>query len=210
MDIYSVLEINLIMDKKPPDRRQQRTRKLLYQAFVALVLEHGYDKLRIRDLTDHANLGYSTFYLHYDDKRELLEAYLAEEFRSIGRSRTRRDETQANEQQLGLATFRYIEENRDFYRHLLRSQAAAAVIRQLRRTIAASVQQDLQVITRDNPSALPLDLLAHYVAGSVVGLIDWWVENDFRYSAEYIVQIYRRLIDPGLYQALYLKSDKDT
>ena len=54
------------------DRRVQRTRKLLREALMELILEEGYDAISIQDITDKANLGRATFYLHFKDKDELL------------------------------------------------------------------------------------------------------------------------------------------
>ena len=57
-----------------PDRRVRRTRKLLQDAFISLVIEKGYEKTTIQDILDRADVGRSTFYVHYRDKEALLTA----------------------------------------------------------------------------------------------------------------------------------------
>lgn len=57
---------------KIADRRVQKTRKLLSDALVALILEKGYDEVSIQDIIDRANVGRSTFYSHYENKEQLL------------------------------------------------------------------------------------------------------------------------------------------
>src|ERR1041385_2364465 len=54
------------------DRRKVRTRQMLRDALIALILEKGYDTTTVEDITNRANLGRATFYLHYRDKDELL------------------------------------------------------------------------------------------------------------------------------------------
>src|SRR6185503_7375466 len=54
------------------DRRIQRTHKLLAQALVALAQQRGYDSVTIRDITEYADISYSTFFRHYPDKDALL------------------------------------------------------------------------------------------------------------------------------------------
>ena len=54
------------------DRRVSRTRRQLRDALMALILERGYNMVTIEDITDRADLGRTTFYLHYRDKDELL------------------------------------------------------------------------------------------------------------------------------------------
>ena len=57
-----------------PDRRVRRTRKLLHDAFISLAIEKGYEKTTIQDILDRADVGRSTFYVHYPDKEALLTA----------------------------------------------------------------------------------------------------------------------------------------
>ncbi|WP_437282254.1 TetR/AcrR family transcriptional regulator [Sorangium sp. So ce375] len=57
---------------KIADRRVQKTRKLLSDALVALILEKGYDEVSIQDIIDRANVGRSTFYSHYENKEQLM------------------------------------------------------------------------------------------------------------------------------------------
>src|SRR6266576_3222431 len=56
--------------KKPKklDRRVQRTRQLLQDALLAMVLEKGYDSTTVQDIIDRANVGRATFYAHFPDK----------------------------------------------------------------------------------------------------------------------------------------------
>ena len=54
------------------DRRAQRTRELLQKALIELISERGYDAITIQDIVDRANLGRTTFYLHYNSKDELF------------------------------------------------------------------------------------------------------------------------------------------
>lgn len=56
----------------PHDRRVRRTRKQLRDALVTLVLERGWDRVAVKDVCAHADVGRSTFYVHFADKEELL------------------------------------------------------------------------------------------------------------------------------------------
>jgi AcrR family transcriptional regulator len=58
--------------RKNPDRRVQRTRQALMSAFIELVLTRGYEALTAGDISRKANVGRSTFYLHYASKAALL------------------------------------------------------------------------------------------------------------------------------------------
>src|SRR5574338_1030565 len=60
------------LEKSRTDRRIQRTRQSLRTALLALIKEKGYDAISIEDITERANVGRATFYLHYKDKEDLL------------------------------------------------------------------------------------------------------------------------------------------
>ena len=54
------------------DRRVQRTRAMLQKALIGLISERGYDAITIQHIVDRANVGRTTFYLHYSSKNELF------------------------------------------------------------------------------------------------------------------------------------------
>ena len=54
------------------DPRVVRTRQMLRDALVSLIAEKGFDALTVQDIADRATLNRATFYLHYQDKHELL------------------------------------------------------------------------------------------------------------------------------------------
>ena len=54
------------------DRRVERTRESLQKALIELIAEQGYDSITIQEIVDRADLGRTTFYLHYNSKDELF------------------------------------------------------------------------------------------------------------------------------------------
>src|SRR5215204_4599905 len=54
------------------DRRSRRTRQLLGDALVELMLEKHFESITVQDILDRADVGRSTFYAHYTDKESLL------------------------------------------------------------------------------------------------------------------------------------------
>src|ERR1051326_8767622 len=65
------------------DRRIQRTRQLLRDSLMALIVERGFSDLSIQDITDRANVSRTTFYLHYRDKDELLFNSIQEMYQEL-------------------------------------------------------------------------------------------------------------------------------
>ena len=57
------------------DERVIKTKKLIKIALSELIQEKGFDHVIKTDLTQRANINRGTFYLHYQDKYDLLEKF---------------------------------------------------------------------------------------------------------------------------------------
>jgi AcrR family transcriptional regulator len=64
------------MTKTKPDRRTERTKQALMSAFVDLLLAEGYESITVERIVAKANIGRSTFYVHYKSKEEILRESL--------------------------------------------------------------------------------------------------------------------------------------
>lgn len=73
------------------DRRIRKTRGQLLTAMVGCLEKTDWEDLSIRQICDAADIARSTFYLHFQNKSELLDyafGFLAEEMRDAPRSRS--------------------------------------------------------------------------------------------------------------------------
>jgi AcrR family transcriptional regulator len=59
-------------------RRQQRTRAQLVRAASALIADKGVEGLRLREVTDAADVGFGSFYNYFESKEVLVEAVAQE------------------------------------------------------------------------------------------------------------------------------------
>jgi AcrR family transcriptional regulator len=59
-------------------RRREQTRARLLEAARALFARQGVDNTRISEITDEADVGFGSFYNHFDSKEAIIEAVLAE------------------------------------------------------------------------------------------------------------------------------------
>ena len=60
------------------DRRKARTRQALIDAAVRLIAEGRGDRASIQEITEEADIGFGSFYNHFDSKEELFEAAVNE------------------------------------------------------------------------------------------------------------------------------------
>ena len=60
------------------DRRKARTRQALIDAAVRLIAEGRGDRASIQEITEEADIGFGSFYNHFDSKEQLFEDRLEE------------------------------------------------------------------------------------------------------------------------------------
>ena len=65
-------------------RRRERTRRKLLDAAKALFARQGVENTRINEITDEADVGFGSFYNHFDSKEAIVEAVLSEEVAAQG------------------------------------------------------------------------------------------------------------------------------
>jgi AcrR family transcriptional regulator len=183
------------------DPRVLRTRRVLRDALVELILERGYDSVTVLDIAERADLRRATFYVHYKDKEALLlhslEEILDELFARIRASVNANVMTPEAEYAIHLIIFQHAQQNADLYRALLAGQGAYIVTRHIRTYTANEIRDKYRHELRDMP--LPIDVLANALASLKMTMALWWLEQGMPYTAEHMADMCMRLT---LYGAL--------
>jgi AcrR family transcriptional regulator len=191
-----VKKLEVMMEKE--DRRIARTRRLLKAALIELIDEQAYEKITIRDITDRADIGYATFFRHYDGVDDLmLEIFsgIIEELESL-------PGTHGEDyfEQEGYQLFEHVAKNRSLYRGILDSHTFT---RKLQVHIRNNVQKHLDSHAEEITSPqIPMEIAAQHMVSSLLGLIDWWLTENAPYSLERMAMIYDRLIIQATWDVL--------
>jgi AcrR family transcriptional regulator len=189
------------------DRRVNRTIQLLRDALIDLCLERGYDSLTIQDITDRANLGRATFYLHFRDKDELLFSILRETADEL----YEQIDTKLNAMfRYGdvtplQITFQHAAENRNLYQIILHRHGVGSVERELRDYVASKAEKHIEEVLHGSPSPFPIKLSSNIVAQALLGTLEWWLENDTPYPADYMARAFYELSVVGIFKAMGMK-----
>ena len=177
-----------------PDRRVRRTRKLLHDAFISLVIEKGYEKTTIQDILDRADVGRSTFYVHYRDKEALLTAnfdamheQLEHELEQIVAT----DPVEVAALPAALL-FEHAYRNQRMYRAMCGRQGGALVQRHLRRLIGDVLCKRMRPQFQQ-VGEVPADVAAEFYTSAALGLLVWWIDKDFCGDDVWMTGLYRKL-----------------
>ena len=194
------------MTVKTEDRRIQRTRALLLSALLDLIVEKGYEEISVQDIVDCANVGRSTFYKHFLDKRELLLTGVERLQHLLTEQRATRDTSATSNATLlgfSLLLFQHVQGNLQFCRALLGPHGGAIVEPRFRLILAELVGEDLAAgVPAGAALAMPLDVVVQYTVSAFLGLLRWWMEQPARCPAEEIDRQFRMLTIPAISAAL--------
>ena len=181
-----------------PDRRVRRTRKLLHDAFLALVIEQGYEKTTIQDILDRADVGRSTFYVHFRDKEALLTASFDGMRDQLEHELATIDATSQIDVTLPAARlFEHAYRNQRVYRALCGRQGGALVQRYLRRLIGDLLRKHLRPQLTRAGTGVAADVAAEFYTSAALGLLVWWIDHEFCNGPTWLTATYRTLAAPG-------------
>ncbi len=181
----------------PADRRIRRTQRLLQQALVDLVLEKGYRHLTIQDVVDRADIGYRTFFRHYEGLDDLLadvtqrviddlDARLNFYEPLVG------DQVLVSAREKGRLLFVYVREHETIFRVLLLDDGVRFVLQPFMRRMRRKIAEVLENLP--GSTHLPPLAVANHLLVATLALMRWWLEVDLGYDETHMGQIFADLI----------------
>jgi len=190
------------MGAKAEDRRVQRTRKLLQDALMALIVEQGYEAVTVQDIIDRANVGRSTFYDHFLDKQALLLSGF-EQLRAF-LSQQRPAVTAAGELRMGfsLPMFEHACSYRPVYRAMIGKQSGAMVGKQIQQLLTDLVRDECAALAPCDATPVAIEIIVQYTVSAFMGLLAWCADHDTPTTAAEIDAIFQRLTMPGVLAGL--------
>ena len=172
------------------DRRSQRTRQALGDAFVELLMEKGYDALSIKDVIERANVGRSTFYSHYADKDELFIGQL-DRLMDLLSQHVPQAHEEKNPFFPSLGLLQHIKQQQKLYRILTWGTGVEVLTRHLQKSMTEKIEQRLSQSGQNYK--IPTPIIANFLAGSFLSLVKWWLDNKLAYSPEQMDEMFQNL-----------------
>ncbi len=209
-------------DPKKVDRRIMRTREALRTALMQLIQEKGFDSVSVEEITDKANLGRATFYLHYKDKEDLL----LDEFRNIASNRIQMLSEaplatwKSKLDSLGISDgdtlsmpllmiFEHAAQNADLYRILLRDESSMRIRTQLGEIAIQAISEILgKNESLANEIEMPVELIAAYFNGALEQSLKWWLEHETSLDPIRMTRNFQRLFFHGFMETLEAEKPK--
>ena len=159
--------------QKPVDRRIQKSKKYLSDAFRALILEKGYEAVTVQEIIDRANVGRSTFYAHFESKEQLLFSLLG---------------TMNEKSKDGIdfeMLFNHCADNFQIAKAMLGKKGGDLIIGRIRDVMSLKIAKDLKRDSSKSKSEqLKIYFTSEALSAALVSYLTNWLDEDMPYSSE--------------------------
>lgn len=174
------------------DPRAQRTRHALRRALMTLVVGKPFRNLTIRDITNEARVNRATFYLHYDDKYDLLQDCANTLFEEIRREIEPKENFNPIEmlnQAVGAHgqrmayLLKHLQKYSAFYKAMFRTDGEPLFYNMFRDNASTWITSQVKMVLQAQNRSVDDDLIEMMVRFQSAGnfdVISWWLENDMR------------------------------
>lgn len=163
------------------------------EALLSLLPERGWDDLSVQDLCDRADVGRSTFYLHFQNKEELLAGGLSDL-----QAQLRAGAAAAGDRQPGRLAFvrgliDHVGEQRKVFRSIVGRRSGHVIQTRFREMVLQLVAED---VAFRSAAEWQRDVGVRFVVGALVETLAWWVEGGKGRTADEVEDLFHRLTDP--------------
>lgn len=174
------------------DKRQQKTRKVIFEAFSLLLSKKSYNHITVQEIIDVANVGRSTFYAHFETKDELLNAMCEQIFGHIFSKMLSAEENHDfSHENTTLADklthlLCHLQEQKADIVSLLRSESGDIFLQYFK----VYLEQLFDAYPLISDPDIPKNFIAHYYVSSFAEAVKWWVKEEMHTPPEKLVAYY--------------------
>lgn len=182
------------------DKRIYKTKQGIYQAFYQLLAKKSYAKITIQDIIETANIGRSTFYIHFATKDELLKAICSELFEHIFCLTPQREASHDFSNLYGqidlliIHILYHLKDDEKKLKLLLRYESSELFWHDMKEQFNILITDYMLHHTIKKPINIPESLLIAHISNSFISLCKWWIQNNMQTSPEELEGYFETLL----------------
>ena len=185
------------------DRRQQKTRDAIFDAFSTLLSSKSYTRITIQEIIDEANIGRSTFYSHFETKDELLKSLRTDTFDKMHSNNPTL--SSGNPHSMILDVLYHIKENEKIIKGVFLSESGELFMNYFKNYFSNHIEQHLFASYNERIMDIPKDFLINHISGSFLEMVKWWVSRNMKQTPEELTSYFISVISPVIMK-MYTKK----
>ncbi len=191
------------MTKQEQDRRALRTQQALINALLELLSTRHYDKITVQDIVEQANVGRATFYAHYQNKDDLLKSGFERILDTLVQQIVSCEKDQCPFDTSVL--FHHAQGHYDLYRTLVWGSGFELLTKEGHAALSKKIEDRFTLLLAGRqPPSIPLPILSYSIAGALLIMLKWWLDNKMPHTPERMDEIFQQLVMPGVSTVLGL------
>jgi AcrR family transcriptional regulator len=171
-------------DSSSIDRRKVRTKAAIREALTALIIEKGFDALQVSDIAKKADINRGTFYLHYQDKFDLLERTRSEIMLDLEKILLKANSVNFSDFNsvdkplpVVVTLFEYLQENAVLMQAIFEVQGGTIFQAQVRQVVEKNLKLGFLAGLKAENFLIPSDYVISYTISAHLGVIQTWLQK---------------------------------
>ena len=168
---------------------------------VKLLSTQDLTDLTVRAITEEADVGYGTFYLHFSDRDdivwEIISSILDQTNELMNQQVSSLPFPQREFARLRIF-FDFVSKNQTQFLTVLGEGSSPTLAYRYRNAIAEMTHKNFQDNNyQSDLTDVPLEIVANFYSGAMLRLATWWIENKNDFSAEQMAQMVYKMVFPN-------------
>nr|WP_320027261.1 TetR/AcrR family transcriptional regulator [uncultured Acetobacterium sp.] len=185
------------------DRRREKTRASIYEALSGLLEEKKFANITVQEIIDRANVGRSTFYMHFETKDVLLDSMIEEIFESLNLYLTVHMSEAEHQNMLPVEELlTHIQENLKPIRGILKDESGERLAYRLKNCWNDKLKTDFLKQVSGKDLKVPVDFLINHITSSLVEMITWWLDSGMQYPPQQMAEYWKLLMKPAVFSVI--------
>ncbi len=185
------------MENPLQDRRIKKSKKAIINAMLDLLNEKHYDQISVHDIVERADVGRSTFYVHFENKDDLLQKGFDQILEHLV------EQLQIGEQNQPLSfeitsLFEHAAGHYDLYRTLTWGTGINVISNHSLLFLTDKIEALMQQKQLEMKVSTPKALVSYTLAGNLLLLLKWWLDEKMPCSPQEMNVYFQAVVLPGL------------
>ncbi len=191
----------ITMREQKKDLRIIKTKKHLYEGLISLLKEKAFEELKVADICEKALINRSTFYSHYSDKYDLLDA-LIKDIKASLKEELEKNKNISNTKEYYLEMlrilFEHINTRENFYSAILVNNQNSIVTDMIFQALNEDIQKRIENNNKVLRNKVPTEIVASFYLGAVFNMGIEWLKQPSKYTPEELMHYLNTLLPEGL------------